>query len=186
MTNEQKYKTAEERKVAYKAYIEDFTQPIIGQFEWLALEAEYEKKPKPCPFCGGKHLFVNINGNNFWYVSCKSCLYKSLHNSSKDKAIAAHNRVCRAVEEVAKQSVTNCNQLGNAAKMREALSRILGIADHLQTRFAIPKFASALSATPRNCDVLSKDEALKVLDDRSFSKEDTIEWLYEEAKGETK
>ena len=112
--------------------------------------------------------------------------------------IAAHNRVCRAVETAAKQSVTNGNQLGNAARMREALSRILGIADHLQTRFAIPKFASeeilelkqiaeaALSSTPRNCDVLSKDEVLKVLDDRSFSKEDTIEWLYEEAKGETK
>ena len=38
----------------------------------------------------------------------------------------------------------------------------------------------------RNCDVLSKDEVLEMLKDRSFSKEDTIEWLYEEAKGETK
>lgn len=112
--------------------------------------------------------------------------------------IAAHNRVCRAVETAAKHAVTDCNHLGNAAKMREALSRILGIADHLQTRFSIPKLASeeilelkqiaesTLSALPRNCDVLSKDDALKVLDDRSFSKEDTIEWLYEEAKGEVK
>ena len=101
-------------------------------------------------------------------------------------------------EASVKQAVTNCNRLSNAAKMREALSRILGITDHLQTRFAIPKFASeeilelkqiaesAISATPRNCDALSKDEVLKVLDDRSFSKEDTIEWLYEEANGETK
>ena len=60
----------------------------------------------------------------------------------------------------------------NAAKMREALSRILGITDHLQTRFAIPKFASeeilelkqiaesAISATPRNCDVGTVDEQL--------------------------
>lgn len=31
--------------------------------------------------------------------------------------IAAHNRVCRAVETVAKQAVTDCNHLGNAAKM---------------------------------------------------------------------
>lgn len=88
--------------------------------------------------------------------------------------------------------------LKQAAEMREALSRILGIADHLQTRFAIPKFASeeiselkqiaesAISATLRNCDAFSKDEVLRVLDDRSFSKEDTIEWLYEEAKGEVK
>ena len=38
----------------------------------------------------------------------------------------------------------------------------------------------------RNCDVLSKDEVLEMLEDRSFSKEDTIEWLYEEAKGGSK
>ena len=36
----------------------------------------------------------------------------------------------------------------------------------------------ALSAPKRNCDVLSKDEVLETLKDRSFSKEDTIEWLY--------
>ena len=68
-------------------------------------------------------------------------------------------------DERHEQSVTDCNHLGNAAKMREALSSILGIADHLQTRFDIPKSASeeiselkqiaesALSAPPRNCDV---------------------------------
>ena len=67
-------------------------------------------------------------------------------------------------EAAGRQPVTDRNRLGNAAKMREALSRILGIADHLQTRFAIPKFASeeilelkqiaesAISAPPRNCD----------------------------------
>ena len=72
--------------------------------------------------------------------------------------------------ETIEQSVTDCNHLGNAAKMREALSRILGIADHLQTRFAIPKLASeeilelkqiaesALSAPPRNCDVGTVEE----------------------------
>ena len=55
-------------------------------------------------------------------------------------------------------------EANNIKAMREALSRILGIADHLQTRFAIPKLASeemselkqiaesALSAPPRNCD----------------------------------
>ena len=36
----------------------------------------------------------------------------------------------------------------------------------------------ALSVPQRNCDVLSKDEVLETLKDRSFSKEDTIEWLY--------
>ena len=36
----------------------------------------------------------------------------------------------------------------------------------------------------RNCDVLSKEEVLEMLEDRSFSKEDTIEWLYGKAEGE--
>ena len=36
----------------------------------------------------------------------------------------------------------------------------------------------ALSVPQRNCDVLSKDEVLETLKDRSFSKEDTIELLY--------
>ena len=36
----------------------------------------------------------------------------------------------------------------------------------------------ALSVPQRNCDVLSKDEVLETLKARSFSKEDTIEWLY--------
>ena len=36
----------------------------------------------------------------------------------------------------------------------------------------------------RNCDVLSKDEVLEMLKDRSVSKEVTIEWLYGKAEGE--
>ena len=113
MTNEQKYKTKEERVSKFQRFcdkqegctkcaaVNDEGTKSSCAFHWLALEVEEE--PEPCPFCGGKHLFVNINGNNFWYVSCKSCLYKSLHNSSKDKAIAAHNRVARAVR-AAKES----------------------------------------------------------------------------------
>ena len=51
---------------------------------------------------------------------------------------------------------------------------------------AIKKCFAALASPPRNCDVLSKAEVLEMLKDRSFSKEDTIEWLYDKAKGETK
>ena len=58
----------------------------------------------------------------------------------------------------------------NVKAMREALSRILGTVDHLQTRFDMPKLAyeeivelkqiaeSALSAPPRNCDVGTSEE----------------------------
>ena len=36
-----------------------------------------------------------------------------------------------------------------------------------------------LADPPRNCDVFSKAKVLEVLEDRSYSKEDTIEWLYD-------
>ena len=102
MTNEQKFTNAEERNAAYRAYITDFTKPIIGQFEWLALEAE-EEKPEPCFFCGNKYLAITKDGNNLWSVSCTACLYESRHHADRDTAIAAHNRVARAVR-MAKES----------------------------------------------------------------------------------
>ena len=97
MTNEQKFTNAEERNAAYRAYITDFTKPIIGQFEWLALEAEEEEKTEPCFFCGNKYLAITKDGNNLWSVSCTACLYESRHHADRDTAIAAHNRVARAV-----------------------------------------------------------------------------------------
>lgn len=74
----------------------------------------------------------------------------------------------------------------NAAVMRKALEKVYRIASTAKNDFDV--FAGieriwrisewALAATPRNCDAFSKAEVLKVLEDRSFSKEDTIEWLY--------
>ena len=84
--------------------------------------------------------------------------------------------------ETIEQSVTDCNHLGNAAKMREALSRILGTVEHLQTRFDMPKLASeeilelkqiaesALSAPPRNCDVGTAEEQAERLSPRGETK----------------
>ena len=95
-----------------------------------------------------------------------------------------------------KHEVTDCNRLGNAAKMREALEEISREIwesidpfcndDCCKPKRELAKIAdAALADTPRNCDVLTKDEVLEMLKDRSFSKEDTIEWLYDEAKGVT-
>ena len=96
-------------------------------------------------------------------------------------------------QETIEQSVTDCNHLGNAAKMHEALDKLVNFLrweyaqDYPVSRDkladAIDIGVSALAATPRNFDVLSKDEVLEMLKDRSFSKEDTIEWLCDEAKG---
>ena len=82
--------------------------------------------------------------------------------------------------------------VGNAAAMREAVEAVVKVgyphnfqkeSPHIrgychEITTAIKKCFDALSAPQRNCDVLSKDEVLETLKDRSFSKEDTIEWLY--------
>jgi hypothetical protein len=86
---------------------------------------------------------------------------------------------------------------GNQQKTRKVLAVICdwilkagyvyGYPDTRQERRKLfDMMTKALSAKPRNCDVFSKDEVFKELKDRSFSKEDTIEWLYAEAKGESK
>lgn len=127
MKNEEKYTTAEERVNAFRNHC----NPIVGNcgtackltepdkfggfntFEcfanWLALEAE-EEKPEPCPFCGGEthnnlgHLKAGVV--HYW-VDCISpdCMYRSAHYTDKDAAIAAHNRVARAVRAAEKGEV---------------------------------------------------------------------------------
>ena len=107
------------------------------------------------------------------------------------------------IEAAVNQPVTNCNHLGDAAKMRAALvkadaafRRISRSAWFIDANFSETKevmdagdaVASALSATPRNCDRFSNaNEALE-----AFEKEtgetmiEFIRWLFAEEKGTTK
>ena len=79
----------------------------------------------------------------------------------------------------------------NVKAMREALKSVrnwclnrLGNSSYQVTIEGLLLIVNAaLNVPSRNCDVLSKDEVLKMLEDRSFSKEDTIEWLYGKAEG---
>ena len=99
MLNQDKYKTAEERVRAFltQREVSSIATVIANEFaHWLDLEAE-EEKPEPCFFCGNKYLAITKDGNNLWSVSCTACLYESRHHADRDTAIAAHNRVARAV-----------------------------------------------------------------------------------------
>ena len=139
MTNEQKYKTTEER------------------VNWLALESE--EKPKPCPFCGGTTEVIT-DKQGYYGVSCIHCDYTSERYEQSIYAIAAHNRVCRAVESATKQAATDCNHLGNAAKMREALKTI-SKCDISKEEDCISIYRvceAALAVSPRNCDVGTVEE----------------------------
>ena len=79
-------------------------------------------------------------------------------------------------------------EANNMMAMRDALLEVKRLFDgrimfQQAIREAHEAVNAALAAKPRNCDMLSKDEVLETLKDRSFSKEDTIEWIYSKAKG---
>lgn len=103
MTNEEKYNTPEERYNAFSNYCRNHKCgccPMMNMgtshecaFYWLALEAE-EEKPMPCPFCGAKCEVIGAINHR---AKCTECNYESIMDSDKEKVIAAHNRVCRAV-----------------------------------------------------------------------------------------
>lgn len=106
MTNEQKFKTPEERTSAFGKFCRfpyccDCQAKNGGPnktcvFNWLALEAE-EENPKNCPFCGSDN--IDIFETDFgrseepyqFAVKCKSC-GALVSNEEKGDAIAAWNR----------------------------------------------------------------------------------------------
>lgn len=105
ITNEKKYKTVEERISAFDKFCK---QPncdgcpvahacghsrAYASIAWLALEETVEK-PEPCFYCGGE---CNVIGEVNHRVKCTSCNYESIMDSNKDKVVAEHNRVARAV-----------------------------------------------------------------------------------------
>lgn len=133
-----------------------------------------------------------------WHRSEIAQLPTQYLNEWSDRIEAAEKREREATRE-------KSSQVGNAAKIREALSRILGIADHLQTRFTIPKLAyeeiselkqiaeSALAAPPRNCDMYNTlDDARNaffadyVPDETCSSATAFAIWTFDKVKGEAK
>lgn len=118
MTNGEKFKTAEERNEAFRSFCtlskracnacllsEHSSNRIECAYTWLDLEAK-EEKPMPCPFCGGEC----VNDDTGGYVSrliCKECGYRTSTYKTDKYAIAAHNRVCKAVAAYKKSEVIN-------------------------------------------------------------------------------
>ena len=119
MTNEQKYKTPDERVKAFMDFYGEQKDGIckLCMFQkngcigskvsrgflcyqnWLALPCE-EEKLEPCFYCEGK-LHLDDNGPMLFYIQC-NCGYRSRDFTRRDIAIAAHNRVARAVRAAEK------------------------------------------------------------------------------------
>lgn len=111
MKNFEKFKTAEERAMAFNEYCDKnscqkcfddcMSHAVPCLLKWLDLEAE-EEKPLPCPFCGGECTVDRACTNEHhddgtWFVSCnnENCYYSSGLTHGKDAAIAKHNSVAK-------------------------------------------------------------------------------------------
>lgn len=106
MTNEEKYKTPEERAAAFRGYCDRHMGKFNGcttgncplrttslracQFAWLSLEAE-EEKPLACPFCGDSCAPECVSCR-LHYVHCRRCGATTKTFDTKAEAIAAWNR----------------------------------------------------------------------------------------------
>lgn len=117
MKNFEKYKTTKERVDAFRK----FCNPVVwnctrvckvGKVDesggvdqmkcfsnWLDLEADVDK-PMDCPFCGSQcKIMFTVPAHDYFFVQCSDnkCSYSSRIMLGENKAIAAHNRVARAV-----------------------------------------------------------------------------------------
>lgn len=98
MTNEEKYKTPEERNKAFRRFCDNricndgcpcHKENANCGFLWLALEAE--EKPLPCSVCGGESIVIEPWITGGASVICKKC-WAFIWARSQAEAIAAWNR----------------------------------------------------------------------------------------------
>lgn len=105
MTNEEKYKTPETRRMAFLMFCsKNFCGPCRANgsasvrdkcvLNWLALEAEEEEKPRSCPFCGGEAEVAETHplSTKRVYVRCKECGASITALNTEFDAITAWNK----------------------------------------------------------------------------------------------
>lgn len=113
--------------------------------------------------------------------------HKRFYDKYKEHTNELNRQILVLIREREEAARKESSHVGNAAKMREALKRVHKLLGTMDLRYEVSYqiVKKALAAPPMNCDAFSKDKVLEILKDRSFSKEDTIEWLFGEAKGDS-
>lgn len=135
-----------------------------------------------------------------------------IEKASKALEADRDNWLRQALDEDARANAAICeksSQVGNAAKMREALDKLLGVfdsglveysdacdhSDTAQIQYVIDKAGEALSVPARNCDRFNNLKGAKIRYCAEVeyvciwdgvNTEKLINWLFAEAKGEAK
>jgi Lar family restriction alleviation protein len=103
MTNGEKFKTVEERGMAFNVYChkrecfkcelnEVNKRPETNcAFQWLDLE--YKEELKLCPFCGGEARIIDLEDPEYKYyqICCSKCMCKTESHLGMEETIAAWN-----------------------------------------------------------------------------------------------
>ena len=195
---------AEDTSAARPAYINDILASYADRIE-AAWKCEREAGAEAAQICGKIGEIVgratteksSAVGNA---GTVRGIAQEMLNTSMQEITAEVVYGWASRLADACKQSVTDCNQLGNTAKMREALEqakRVLHcaaiVSDILKgedARKAFNAITAALSAPPRNCDRYTDyGKALRAFENDENAKSSywgMDGWLFAEAKGETK
>ena len=163
---------AEDTSASRPEYINDFLASYADRIE-AAWKRECEAGAEAAQICGeigemiGREATCKKYSQIFGADTVRDIAEEMLNTSMQEITAERINGWATRLAEACEQSVTICNHLGNAAKMREALEQAQRVlhcaidADIIKGEDAHKAFntvTAALSSSPRNCDVGTAEE----------------------------
>ena len=188
---------------ARQMYINDFLASYADRIE-AAWKREQEAGAEAAQICGkiGEIVGRATTEKSSAVINMdtvRGIAQEMLNTSMQDITAEVVYGWASRLADACKQSVTDCNQLGNTAKMREALEQakralhcaiVSDILKGEDARKAFNAVTATLSAPPRNCDRYTDyGKALRAFENDENAKSSywcMDGWLFAEAKGETK
>ena len=174
---------AEDTSASRLEYINDFLDSYADRIE-AAWKREQEAGAAAAQICGeigeivGREATTEKSSAVGNANAVRGIAQEMLNTSMQEITAERINGWAMRLAEACEQSVTNCNQLGNAAAMREALSdACYAMFNFLKTQNggyeemaeALDKAKSALSAPPRNCDIGTAEEQAERFDEFCYN-----------------